>query len=215
LAVTNQKIPVVATAPPGALARPDWRVGGPIAAADLRLEQEYSLQRIRRHLRLAHGWGVVCGLNVAAANEGDSWSLLVCPGYGVGPCGDEILLTEALRFNLRDYLWMRPVGEVGDRLWIAIDSVEDPAAYQDAAEPACGCGSDEAHEEVSRVVDGFRIVISWTPPQLYRATYNACAGGAPPCPICPDACGIPIASLVLPSPDEPILQSAIDNSGVY
>src|SRR5215467_12359104 len=67
-----------AKALPGSLARPDWRPDGELTASELGLEQRYFIQRLRRHLRLAHGWGVVCGLRVAAAG---GWNLYVCPGY--------------------------------------------------------------------------------------------------------------------------------------
>lgn len=106
-----------ARGPSGALARPDWWAGSELSASDLRLEQKYFLQRLRRDRRLVHGWGVVCGLNVVSANDTSlnrGWELLVCPGYGVGPCGDEILVETPFPFNLSDYLWTRPRGQPGE-----------------------------------------------------------------------------------------------------
>jgi hypothetical protein len=211
----NQKVQAAASGPPGALARPDWRAGGEFTAGDLRLEQRYFLQRLRRHVRLVHGWGVVCGLNVVAANDGDGWDLFVCPGYGIGPCGDEVFIHKRFRFNLRDYLWTQPVDSQTHRAWIAIEASEDPVAYEPAPGPACGCGGGEPREKVSLLGDGFRIVVSWAPPlllytsALHRSLFDVCDGAAPPCPACPDTCGLPLASVAVPSANEPILSSAI------
>ena len=90
--------------PPGALAVPDWQAGSSVTAAELELEQRYRVQRGRRHLRLVHGWGVVCGLNAVPVAGSGGWEFVVCPGYGVGPCGDELFLNRQLAFNLRDFL---------------------------------------------------------------------------------------------------------------
>jgi hypothetical protein len=207
----NQGVPAAAVRPPGALARPDWRAGGEFRAADLRLEQQYFLQRLRRHLRLVHGWGVVCGLNVVASNEGDGWELFVCPGYGIGPCGDEIFVPERIRFNLRDYLWTRPVAATTNRVWIAIEAREDALGYAFAPEVACGCSCLDSREEVSRLADDVRVVVSWTSPISSGGGFDVCSGATPPCPLCPESCGLLLATVVLPPSTEPILRNAIDN----
>jgi hypothetical protein len=187
----------VAIGPPGALARPDWRAGGAFTAGELRLEQTYRRQRLRRHLRLVHGWGVVCGLNLVAANDGDGWDLFVCPGYGIGPCGDEIIVQRQFRFSLRDYMWTRPVGAAVDRAWIGIEAADEPAAYQPVAPAVCGCDCGHQREAVSRLVDGFRLIVWWTPPVLPWGGFDVCSGAAPTCPRCPETCGLPLASVAL------------------
>jgi|SRR5271166_5137835 len=209
----NQKTPATAVGPAGALARPDWRAGGELTAPELRLEQKYRRQRIRRHLRLAHGWGVVCGLNVVAANGGEGWDLVICPGYGIGPCGDEIVAPSQVRFNLRDFLWTRPIGVSGRRAWIAIEAAEIPSAYQSAPGAACGCDCGDPGEETSRLAEGLEVVVSWAPPVLPQRGFDICRGGAPACPECPESCALPLASVVLPGLDELIDNSAIDNLG--
>jgi hypothetical protein len=202
-----------AIGPAGALARPDWRAGNELTAADLRLSQKYIIQRLRRHLRLTHGWGVVCGLTVVSANDGDGWDLLICPGYGIGPCGDEILVQRQFRFNMRDFLWTQPIGVSISRAWIAIEAVEDAAAYETAPEISCGCDCDGPRELISRLVDGFRVVISWTPPVLDSGGFDVCSGVTPRCPECPASCGLPLASVGLPPVHQSIDQSAIENLG--
>ncbi len=210
----NPELPLAADFGSG-LARPNWGPGGPIDAHQLRMQQLYSAQRLRRHLRLAHGWGVICGLNVVVAGQGDPWSLLICPGYGVSPCGDEILVSRALAFNPRDYLWSQPIGAIGARVWISIDAVEDAAAYLPSPPPVCGYDCAESSEQVSRVADSCRVSISWTAPQFPHAAYNVCAGSSPPFPTCPQTCGLPLATVDMPAPDQPIRQSAIDNKGAF
>ena len=208
----GQKFQPVAMGPPGALARPDWQPGAEFTAADLRLDQRYKQQRIRRHLRLVHGWGVVCGLTVVAA--GENWYLFVCPGYGIGPCGDEIVVLTPYRFNVHDYLWTRPQGgNVGNIVWIAIEAIESP---EGVAAPPCGCGCNpcncsQTSEQAVRIADGFRIVVSWTPPILYQGNFDVCSGGNPVCPPCPETCALTLARVSLPRSNRAILNSAIDN----
>lgn len=206
--MSGQKVGSRGIGPPGALAMPDWRPGGEFTAGDLQLEQKYRLQRLRRRLRLVHGWGVVCGLNVVPAG---GWCLMVCPGYGIGPCGDEIFVPSPLRFNLADYLWTQPVGNQANRVWIALEAGADPVAYQPAPEPECGCGCGDAREKTSRMVDGCRVVVSWSPPVLPGGGFDVCSGLTPPCPPCPEFCGLPLAALALPPLDQAILKSTIDN----
>ena len=183
---------------PGALPRPDWRAGGALTASELRLAHQYQVQRLRRHLRLVHGWGVVCGLNIVAANDGDGGDLFLCPGYGIGPCGDEILVLSRLRFSLRDYLWTRPVGIRGRRIWIGIESSQDVASVVPAPAAACGCCSCATDEKAAILIDGFRILVWWTPAPIGSAGFDMCSGTTPPCPICPDCCGLPVASIEFP-----------------
>ncbi len=187
------------TGPPGALARPDWRTGGEFTAADLNLDQSYRQQRIRRHLRLVHGWGVVCGLTVVSA--GDGWNLYICPGYGIGPCGDEIYVVNRYRFDLRDYLWTRPLrGKFGNRVWIAIEAAaEEQPGTVPSSGCGCGCGCSSGEQTTAEgAADGFRVVVSWTPPHPWRDTFDVCGGGTPRCPPCPDTCGLTLAVVTLP-----------------
>jgi hypothetical protein len=193
---------------PGALARPDWRPGEELTASELGLEQRYFVQRLRRHLRLAHGWGVVCGLKVAPAG---GWDLYVCPGYGIGPCGDEIFVERPFRFSLRDYLWTQPAGQPAGRAWIAIEASADPVAYEPAPAIECDCGCGDDPEKTSRMADGFRMVVFWTPPTVSRGQFDICSGTTPPCPPCPEVCALPLASIALPRADQAIFNPAIAN----
>src|ERR1700759_3696277 len=81
-----------------------------ITPDDLTLEQDYFRNKLRRHNRLMHGWGVVCGAKVCltpqtAANGGNAsyqpWMVTVTAGYILGPYGDEILLDCCRTVDLR------------------------------------------------------------------------------------------------------------------
>src|SRR5580658_9102554 len=71
-----------------------------ITPDDLTLEQNYFRDRMRRHNRLLHGWGVVCGALVCPATTTNPdgtvslvpWKVVVQTGYILGPYGDEIIL---------------------------------------------------------------------------------------------------------------------------
>ena len=65
-----------------------------ITPDDLTLEQNYFRDRMRRHNRLLHGWGVVCGALVcpgAVTTDTNGvvslspWQVQVQPGYILGP----------------------------------------------------------------------------------------------------------------------------------
>src|SRR5882757_1794308 len=61
-----------------------------ITAEDMRAEQEYFINKQRRHNRLLHGTGVVCGLDVSASPDTDfPQRVAVSAGYALTPQGDE------------------------------------------------------------------------------------------------------------------------------
>src|SRR5207302_10199178 len=72
-----------------------------LGADDLRTEQDYFREKLRRHNRFLHGWGVVCGCDVKPdANSGAPWRIRICPGYVLSPQGDEILISAEATFDL-------------------------------------------------------------------------------------------------------------------
>ena len=74
-----------------------------IGAEDMTAEQRYFRERLRRHNRFAHGWGVVCGCDVKpAAQPEHPWRVRVCPGFVLGPHGDEIAIGDGVYFDLTD-----------------------------------------------------------------------------------------------------------------
>ena len=62
--------------------------------ADLAQEQLYFREKLRRHNRMLHGWGIVSGLAVRPG-PADS-ELTVEPGYALDRYGDEIVVADAV-----------------------------------------------------------------------------------------------------------------------
>src|SRR5712691_4587713 len=72
-----------------------------LAVDDMETERDYFLDKLRRHNRLLHGWGVVCGLEVTAApTQTMPWLVHISPGYALGPYGDEIYVAEPVCLDL-------------------------------------------------------------------------------------------------------------------
>src|SRR4051812_19662244 len=69
-----------------------------IGPDDMTQEQAYFRTRMRRHNRLLHGWGVVCG---ALVKPGDAdWTVVIEPGFVLGPQGDEIMIEESITVDI-------------------------------------------------------------------------------------------------------------------
>ncbi len=80
------------------LIRPNYFDRQQLTAADLTAEQQYIRERIRRHNRFMHGWGVVSG---AIVELGDTLGeIYVSEGYLVTPHGDEIYIPDDTHANV-------------------------------------------------------------------------------------------------------------------
>ncbi|WP_420011763.1 hypothetical protein [Tateyamaria sp.] len=78
--------------------RPLFGTGQTLTAADLTALQDYVQTKNRLHNRYQHGWGVVCGLEVLCHDcEG---SVTIRPGYAIDPCGDDIVVADAVRYDV-------------------------------------------------------------------------------------------------------------------
>jgi hypothetical protein len=161
-----------------------------ITPDDLTLEQDYFRDRMRRHNRLLHGWGVVCGALVCPVPTppgSDSnapmfvpWTVQVQKGYILGPYGDEIILDCVRTIDLRT---SGVSGVTGD---VCVDS-PDPWCSQVFNPPQTtslyiavkynqcmtrpvrvqpvGCGCSDTSCEYSRWRDGYEIgVLTECPP---------------------------------------------------
>lgn len=152
-----------------------------LTADDMRAEQAYFREKLRRHNRYLHGWGVVCGCTVEPVSDAKAWTVRVCPGYVVGPQGDDILIDHCVEVNLTlgatpepcTVRWpCPPVGEMPGtdaqrerKAWIAVRYAEcfsRPVKLHPA-----GCGCDETGCEYSRIRDSFEIKVLWSLPQSH------------------------------------------------
>jgi hypothetical protein len=153
-----------------------------ITSDDLTLEQNYFRDRMRRHNRLLHGWGVVCGALVCpvtiANPDGTTsyapWQVQVQSGYILGPYGDEIVLDCKRTVDVRS---QGVSGVTGDpcvdapdpwctQVFTPPNTTEQTTVYiavkylQSMTRPVrvqpVGCGCDDSCE-YSRWRDGYQI----------------------------------------------------------
>jgi hypothetical protein len=177
-----------------------------VNADDLTQDQRYFREKARRHNRLIHGWGVVCGAR--CRQEGDC-SITIESGYVLGPQGDEIVIPANVTVNLcTEDLDGNSVNGCGDPLdpWCADVSVTRRAGqtlyvavrYSECqSRPVrgapCGCGCDDGDCEYSRIRDSYIIKALTKLPSTYPAklvapdfkhVFEPLKGGrdCPPCP---------------------------------
>jgi hypothetical protein len=154
-----------------------------ITAEDMRAEQHFFRERMKRHNLFLHGWGVVCGCRVVAAPTATQpWLVQVCPGYVVGPQGDEIVIPGPVSFDLQLGIqnpdpcapaWPCPPArrtcpdvqqQVG---WLAVrysECLTRPVRVHPA-----GCGCDQLDCEYSRIRDSFELKLLWALPASHTA----------------------------------------------
>lgn len=119
-----------------------------ITPDDLTLEQDYFRNKLRRHNRLLHGWGVVCGAKVCVVPAADAtanslstasgassyqpWAVSVTPGYILGPYGDEIIIDCCRVIDLRTSgttgVTGEPCSQASDPWCTDVYTQRDPAA---------------------------------------------------------------------------------------
>jgi hypothetical protein len=200
--------------PADALKRPDYAAGMYLTAQDLLAEQRYRRQRLRRHNRYWHGWGVVCGLRVVPNNDpGQPWAITICHGYALGPYGDEIEVPVPAVINVRDYLWRLPLDrEVEDRrTYVGIRYIELEVCPVPTTPPGCGC--EETVYRPSRLRDSFQIDALWERPERMRAEdFDLCEQQSARCPECPESPYVVLACITLPACEgDSITADLIDN----
>lgn len=214
-----------------------------LTADDMRIEQEYFRQKLRRHNRFLHGWGVVCGCEVEAVPTTEShWQIRVFPGFAVSPQGDDILINDCVLFDLKSGVpqpqpcavkWpCPPEGEMPstkpghNTVFLAVRYAEyytRPVRVHPA-----GCGCDETQCEYSRIHDSFELKLLWKLPEshenaakvcqdwcatLKNHTWN-CEGGLP-VPPCPECVDDPWIVLATISLPQSITKDINQNNITY
>jgi len=158
-----------------------------IAPEDLTQDQLYFREKLRRHNRLLHGWGVVCGCKVKRvvdkAGKPKAWSVVIEPGYVLDLFGNEIPINQEVTLDIRrEGLDGYGVGPCSDQLdpWCSEVEVERPAGvplYVAVRYAECqsrpvrvhpaGCGCDETECEYSRIRDSYAIKVLTRLPSTY------------------------------------------------
>ena len=182
-----------------------------LTADDMLTEQEYFRQRQRRFNRFVVGWGVVCGLDVKV-DQTNSKMLLVCPGYALGPWGDEIYVGKEVQFDWQGCVTATPspcdpgggeeesaTGSVTK--YLGIKYTECPS--RPVRTTPYGCGCDETGCDYSRTRDGFSLACLREPPTSHAQPEDAptfCEGIGRkllPCPPCPNEPWLVLATLTI------------------
>lgn len=133
-----------------------------LGAEDLAAEQEYFLERQRRHNRYVHGWGVVSGLSVSIVDD----EVIVEAGMAIDCAGNEIFLESQVKCDL-------PVG--ASIVYVAIEYFETdvdpvPELNHDAA--------GQAPISHSRILEGARVRVLDCDP---GANHDGMGAGSPGC----------------------------------
>ncbi|GIE88147.1 hypothetical protein [Actinoplanes regularis] len=163
--------------------RPRWFAGQLVGPRDLTDTQVWVLERMRRHNRLLHGWGVDCGLTVAPALDTAGrpvpWQVKVTAGHALAPGGDEILVETATTVDVRAGEpgagggpldpWCAPVRQrrdPGATYYLAVRY--DEAMTRPVRTASCGCGcDDETACEYSRIAEGAAFALLDALPPAY------------------------------------------------
>jgi hypothetical protein len=190
-----------------------------ITADDMTAEQAYFREKLRRHNRYLHGWGVVCGCAVEPYPDATHpWQVRICPGYVITPQGDEILIGAPVNFDLGgDSLQVpdpcanptRPPGLVTSGTLTQgapISQIqEEQPVYLAICYSECetrpvrvhpvGCACDESACDYSRIRDSFELV-RLNYPLPHPLTQLRIAG--PSCPPFTDEQCVILAAIRLP-----------------
>ena len=149
-----------------------------VTSDDLTQDQQYLRERLRRHNRLLHGWGIVCGARVREA--GKEGQVVVSPGYILGPYGDDIFIEEEVSLNVCRSLvddtscgqpkdpWCGPVIQNSSEatpLYLAVKFSERLSRPVRVLSGGCGCEDDNC--EYSRYQDSFEIGVLTELPSSY------------------------------------------------
>jgi hypothetical protein len=200
------------------LERTRWFPRMLVGPEDLIQDQRFVRDALRRHNRLLHGYGVVCGLRVrAAGEEGErSCRLVVEPGYALGPWGDEIVVPEEVTIDAcaedgeghalgpcgEADPWCAPVRVRRDAerpLYLAVRHAECDTRPVRVVGGDCGC--DETACEYSRTRMSFAVKLLAELPESHAEEHPpdlheiAKCPSAPPCPPCPPDAWVVLADV--------------------
>ena len=114
-----------------------------LTAEDLELEQEYFREKLKRHNRYLHGFGVVFGLEVSKSGNG----VVISPGLAIDCQGNEIVVPEPLEQAL-------PNPDVDGTLFLSISYIEKETDAVPAVVPNSSMMENSRVEESAAAVFG-------------------------------------------------------------
>jgi hypothetical protein len=128
------------------LERTRFFFGRLLQADDFTLEQQYFLEKQRRHNRALHGWGIASGLGV---EKDEGCFVVISSGYALSPLGDEIVVAEPVRFDICGERRLRDE----ETAYLAIRYAEHAVRPI----PTAASEGDESATEHSRIREGFEL----------------------------------------------------------
>ena len=134
------------------LQRVRYFFGKLLDAAEFQAEQDYLLGRLSRRNRLLYGAGIVDGLEVSVATDGDGPHVVVAPGLAFDPRGREIFVDACCRMAL-------PAAD--DALLVQLAYRERPCRRVPALTGDSGIGADVA--EPTRIAETFEASLAPAP----------------------------------------------------
>jgi hypothetical protein len=204
----------------GALERTRFYPRQLVAPDDLTQDQVYFREKHKRHNRLLHGWGIVCGACVRRGRG--SCEVIVEPGYILGPYGDEIVIDREFTVDVcklgtgeQDGCCETPgdpwcsdvrVSCPKGRVYLAVrydECLTKPVKHPGGG---CGCGCDDDACEYSRVRDSYSVAVLTQLPAPYTtpmrqpsitAIYPCRTRTARGCPPCPPEPWVVLADIVM------------------
>ncbi len=201
-----------------------------LTADDMTADQQYFINKLRRHNRYLHGWGVVCGLAVTVSpTTATPWQVVISPGYALGPYGDEIYVPDPFNLDLAQCgpgaatdpcapgsLLLTGIAKTGSTIFIAIRYEE--CLSRPVRVLAGGCGCNDSSCEPSRISDSYEIsCLSDLPPSSQQnpgpAMCDILSGRVlAQCPPCPSDPWVVLAQVQLPgTAGAALAQGNIDN----
>jgi hypothetical protein len=191
--------------------------GRGLSALDLRREQSFHVEKHRLHNRLAHGWGIVCGLDVEVVakepcdpcdESPDELVIKVHPGSAIDCNGNEIVVRHAREVSVDALLGEEAVKRLRDdpaTVYVSIcfhEELIDPTRplLTSGCEPVPAC-------EYGRVCETYRVCASTTRPDPGPACEPCCGGCG-----CGDAC-LEVVAITCFKPGEELGADQLDLSG--
>jgi hypothetical protein len=183
-----------------------------VTPEDFTQDQVYFREKMRRHNRMLHGWGVVCGARCKLG--AGSHEIVVEPGYLLGPWGDEITIDREVTIDVSSQdldgnvagpcgvpadPWcsqVRVARRAGEKLYLAVRYAEVEDRPVPAAGGACGC--EERECQYSRIRDSFVLRVLSSLPRSYAAPLSP-----PPAPLESFECVPHGPHVCRPCPEEP------------
>lgn len=195
----------------GALERVKYFQRQLLTVDDMVTDQDYFREKLRRHNRYLHGWGIVCGLGVEPAPTAEApWRVAITPGYALGPFGDEIYVGEIVYLDLArcaagDHTdpcdpgaYTSSAAAAGKQIYVAIRYAECFAKPVRSMPGGCGC--EDTPCEYSRIRDSFeagclaQLRPSTQPPYICDLIHKPV-----PCPPKPSDPWVVLAQVNLPA----------------